>query len=182
MIHTTLLKILLKELDLQQEIFVDGLKRLKIVQSMTRQTDLTVLPAEMAFTSTKKKLYVNHAVTQSLHVFDAQMMELSAMNVIMVSSSSNQTSLAGSLIVKSLVLLISVLFVRMDTSSIKDPVFVLRIVLSLSLVLRTMSKTEVVDESVQRENTMIQRTMKTASVVLRMENSNDVLLADGLAD
>ena len=104
------------------------------------------------------------------------------MNVIMVSSSSNPTRLAGSPIVKSLVLLTSVLFVRMDTSSIKDPVFVLRIVLSLSRVLRTMRKTEVVDESVQRENTMIHRTMKTVSVVSKKVNSHDVLLADGLAD
>ena len=161
---------------------MDGLKRLKIAPSMIQQTDLTVLHVEMDFTLTRMKLSVSHAVTQSLHVFDAQMMELSAMNVIMVSSSNNQTRLAGSPIVKSLVLLTSVLFVRMDTSSIKDPVFVLRIVLSLSRVLRTMRKTEVVVESVQRENTMIHRTMKTVSVVLKKVNSHDVLLADGLAD
>ena len=144
---------------------MDGQKRLKIVQNMTPQTDLTVLPAEMDFTSTRRQLSVNLAVTQSLHVFDAQMTEPSAMNVIMVSSSNNQTRAAGSLIVRCLVLLISALCVRTNTSSIKVLVFVLRIVLKLSTILKTMRKTEVVDKSVLLDSTTTQTIMKNVLVV-----------------
>ena len=108
---------------------------------------------------------MNLAVTQSLHVFDAQMTEPSAMNVIMVSSSNNQTRAAGSLIVRCLVLLISALCVRTNTSSIKVLVFVLRIVLKLSTILKTMRKTEVVDKSVLLDSTTTQTIMKNVLVV-----------------
>lgn len=182
MILTTLLKILLKEHDRQQEIFVVGQRRLRIVQNMIPLTDSTVLLAETASTSTRTMLSVNLAVTPSLHAFDVQMTEPSAMNVISVSSSSNQTRAVGSLIVKCSVLLISVQFVRMATSFIKAPVSVLRIVLKRSQDSKTMRKTEVVDEVVLLENTTIQRTMRSVSAVSKQENSDDALLVDGLAD
>lgn len=182
MILTTLLKILLKEHDRQQEIFVVGQRRLRIVQNMIPLTDSTVLLAETASTSTRTMLSVNLAVTPSLHAFDVQMTEPSAMNVISVSSSSNQTRAVGSLIVKCSVLLISVQFVRMATSFIKAPVSVLRIVLKRSQDSKTMRKTEVVDEVVLLENTTIQRTMRSVLAVSKQENSDDALLVDGLAD